>query len=256
MSSLSGIQFGAGIILATPVGGQLPVDPTPLEVGIIQDISLTVSGDIKELYGQFQWSVDSAIGKRGIKGTFNFAQLSNAFLNQCFFADAVVPGILETAYRESHNIPASTPFTITIAPPGSGTFVADQGVTSQINGFALINIGTGTPATGEYIVDAATGIYTFAAADEGQPVWISYTYSATTTGTTLAVSNHVMGYGPILNIWLPFLYQGNKMAFNIPNCRLGKIDIKTKLDDYTMMSTDFSGFAGAGNNPLNCYNVD
>lgn len=256
MASLSGIQFGAGIILASPNGGQLAVDPTPQEVGIIQDISLTVSGDIKELYGQFQWSVDSAVGKRGIKGSFNFAQLSNNFLNQLFFADTVAPGIVEVAYREPHSIPASTPYTITIAPPGSGTFVQDFGVTSQITGFALTNIGTGTPTTGQYIVDASTGVYTFAAADEGVSVWISYTYLVVSTGTTLTVANHPMGWGPVVQLLIPFLYQGNKYTFNLPNVRLGKIDIKTKIDDYTMISTDFSGFAGAGNNPLSVYMVD
>jgi len=255
MPTLSGIQFGSGVIFATPVAGNIAVDPTPQEVGIIQDISLTISGDIKELYGQFQWSVDSAVGKRSIKGTFNFAQITNEFLNQLFFSDTIAPGIVETAYREPHTVPATTPFTVTIAPAGGGTYVADLGVISQSTGLALVNIGTGTPSTGQYTVDLATGVYTFATADASDAIWISYTYTATTTGTTLTVANHPMGWGPVLSMTIPFFYQGNKFAFNLPQVRLGKIDMKTKLDDYAMMSTDFSAFAGAGNNPLNVYNV-
>lgn len=254
MPPVPGIQFGAGIIFATPVAGDLPVDPTPQEVGIIQDISMTLSGDIKELYGQFQWPVDSAVGKRSIKGTFNFAQITNTFLNQLFFAETVVPGLIETAYREAHNIPAATAFTVTVDE--ATDFVDDLGVINQNTGLPFTDIGTGTPATGQYTFAPLTGIYTFAAADASVPITISYTYTSTTTGTTLTVGNRVMGFGPILNLTIPFLYQGNKFAFNLPNVRLGKIDIKSKLDDYTMMSTDFSAFAGAGNNPLNCYNVD
>lgn len=254
MASLSGIQFGSGVIFATPVAGELPVDPTPQEVGIIQDVSMTFSGDIKELFGQKQWAVDSAVGKRSIKGTFNFAQITNNFLNQLFFADTVVNGIIETAYREAHNIPAATAFTVTVDE--ATDYVQDLGVTDLTTGFALTDIGTGTPATGQYTVNTATGVYTFAAADASKPIAISYSYTAITTGTTLVAGNHPMGYGPIIAMTVPFLYQGNKMAFNFPNVRLGKIDIKTKLDDYTMMSTDFSCFAGAGDNPFNAYNVD
>lgn len=252
MSALPGIQFGAGILFATPVGGQLPVDPTPQEVGIIQDISFTISGDIKELFGQFQFPVDSAVGKRTIKGTFNFAQLTNQFIYQAYLGGTatLAPGIIEPIYREPHTVPA-TPYMVTVT--GSANWVADLGVINQVTGLPLINIGTGSPATGQYVV--AAGVYTFAAADTTIPVTISYTQTAVSTGTTLTSGNAVMGSGPILSVTVPFLYQGNKMTFNFPNVRLGKIDVKTKLDDYLMMSSDFSAFAGAANNPFNSYNV-
>lgn len=255
MSVYPGIQFGAGILFATPVSGQLATNPTPQEVGVIQDISFTISGDIKELFGQFQWPVDSAVGKRTIKGTFNFASITNSFLNQAFFADTVVAGIIETAYREPHTIPAvSGPYTITLVPPGSGTFVADLGVFNLSTGLEFTLVASG-PVAGQYSVNTSTGVYTFAAADASSAISISYTYTAVAVGTTLTAANHVMGWGPILNVTIPFLYQGAKFAFNFPNVRLGKIDIKSKLDDYTMMSSEFSAFAGAAGNPFNSYNV-
>lgn len=253
-AAVPGIQFGSGVLFATPASGQLAVDPTPQEVGIIQDISFTISGDIKELFGQFQWPVDSAVGKRSIKGTFNFAQLTNEFLNQCYFAGTIVPGIIEVAYREPHVVPA-TPFQVVLTPPGSGVFVADQGVFNLNTGLPLTAIPSGTPATGQYVVTASSGTYLFAAADTALPISISYSYTATGTGTTLTVANNPMGQGPVLSVVIPFYYQGSKMTFNFPNVRLGKIDVKTKLDDYCMMSSDFSAFAGAANNPFNSYNV-
>lgn len=253
MPVLPGIQFGSGIIFATPVAGDLAVDPTPQEVGIIQDVSLTLSGDIKELYGQFQWPVDSAIGKRSIKGTFNFAQMTNSFFNQLFFADTVAAGVIQTAYREAHSIPATTTYTVTVA--NAADFVADQGVINQNTGLAMVDIGSGSPTEGQYTFVQATGIYTFSSADASVPITISYTYSNTTLGTTLTVGNHVMGWGPVVSLTIPLMYQGTVNSINLPNVRLGKIDFKTKLDDYLMLSTDFSAFAGAGNNPLNLYNV-
>lgn len=251
MSALPGIQFGAGILFATPVAGQIAVDPTPQEAGVIQDISFTISGDIKELFGQFQFPVDSAVGKRTIKGTFNFAELTNVFMNQCYFGGLVTAGIVETVYREPHPIPG-TPFHVTATGPN---YLADLGAINQVTGLPFLNIGSGTPTTGQYTVDVSTGIYTFAAADTGIPVSISYTVTASTTGTTLVAGNQPMGSGPILSVVVPFLYQGNKMSFNFPNVRLGKIDVKTKLDDYAMYSSDFSAFAGAAQNPFNSYNV-
>lgn len=253
MSQLAGLQFGSGDAFATPTGGNLPLDPTPQHIGVIQDAKVTFSGDIKSLFGQQQWAVDSAVGKRSIKGTINFAQLSNQFLNQLFFADSIASGIVQTTAfpGEAHAIPASTPYTVIIAPPSSGTFVADQGVVDATTGKTYVLIPTGTPTTGQYTV--ASGTYTFAAADAGKAILINYTYTATTTGTTLTVSNHLMGYGPIVSLNLVFPYDGIGIGMSLPNVRLGKIDFGTKIDDYAMLSTDFEAFAGATNVPATFY---
>lgn len=247
---LPGIQFGAGIIFATPSAGNLPTNPTPQQVGVIQDLSIDISGDIKSLFGQYQWPVDSAIGKREIKGSFNFAQITNFGLNQLFFADTIAPGVISTAYQEGHAIPG-TPFMVTTAH--AANWVADMGVIDLTTGLEMTLLPTGTPATGQYTVTA--GVYLFAAADTGKAVVISYTWTNATVGTTLTTANHVMGFGPVVNMTVPLLYQGGNFAFNFPNARLGKISLKTKLDDYMMISVDFAAFAGAGGNPVNIYNL-
>ena len=260
MPSLAGLQFGSGLVIATPTSGNLALDPTPQEVGVIQDVKLTVGADIKSLFGQFQFPVDSAIGKRSIKGSFNFAQISNAFFNQAFFGDSVTAGTVDRSYREPHTIPA-TPFSVTVNnASGSGmAFLSDLGVINATTGVPLTAIPTGTPATGQYTVNATTGVYTFAAADTGNQITISYSFTNSAVGTTLTTGNHTMGYGPVVALDVVFPYEGlNGIAgagFKLPNVRLGKIDMSTKIDDYLMISTDFEGFAGAGNNPLNFYNA-
>ena len=256
MAPLPGIQFGSGVLFATPTSGQLsstPALPQPQEVGIIQNIKLTISGDIKELFGQNQWAVDSAVGKRSIKGSFEFAQMDNEFFNQCFFSDVISTGIISVAYREAHAIP-TTPYTVTIVPPNTGVFVSDLGVVDLTTGLPMTKV-TSASAANQYSVNTSTGVYTFDAADTDLSIAISYTYSQSTVGTTLTVANHTMGFGPVLSMTIPLLYQGAENTINLPNVRLGKIDLATKLDDYSMLTTDFSAFAGAGGNPMNWYNA-
>ena len=257
MAPLPGIQFGSGVLFATPTAGQLaavsPALPQPQEVGIMQNIKMTISGDIKELFGQNQWAIDSAVGKRSIKGSFEFAQMSNEFFNECFFSDVITTGIVSVAYREAHSIPV-TPFTVIIVPPGSGVFVSDLGVVDLTTGLPMTKVATASGAN-QYAVNTTTGVYTFDAADTDLSVAISYTYSQSAVGTTLTVANHTMGFGPILSMSIPLLYQGTKNTISLPNVRLGKIDLATKLDDYSMLTTDFSAFAGAGGNPMNWYNA-
>jgi hypothetical protein len=247
MSQLNGLQFGSGLLYATPVSGNLAANPTPLSVGVIQNVKFTLGAELKTLFGQNQWPVDSAVGKRTIKGSFEFAQMSNIFLSQLFFADAVSTGVIQTAVNEVGSIPA-TPFTITVA--NSTHFVADLGVTDALTGAPLQPVPA-TPTTGQYTV--AAGAYVFAAADTGKAVNISYTWTNTTSGTTMVAGNHAMGFGPILALDVVFPYEGGGRGFLFPNVRLGKIDLTTKLDDYTMLTSDFEAFAGNAGSPFSSY---
>jgi|SRR6185437_9572697 len=260
MSILQGLQFGSGILLASPqsTSGNPAPNPTPLTVGVIQNCKVSFGAEIKTLFGQNQWSVDSAVGKRTIKGSFEFAQMSNILLSQLFTGDSVAAGIVEVAGNgngEAHTVPATGPYTILIAPPSSGTFLGDKGVTFTATGVPLEKHAT--PATGQYSVDETTGTYTFAAADTGLAITISYSYTIAATGTTLTAANHPMGYGPVLGLNVVFPYEAgggnNAIGFYFPNVRLGKIDLTTKLDDYTMMTTDFEAFAGAGGVPFQSF---
>jgi hypothetical protein len=71
---------------------------------------------------------------------------------------------------EKQTIPA-TPFQVTVNAP-QGPFAADVGVTRA--GVAMVKVASG-PITGQYSIDA-TGKYTFAAADTGAAVLISYSF--------------------------------------------------------------------------------
>ena len=45
-------EFGSGTLWGFPVGGNTATNPTPMKFGTLQDVSLDISGDVKQLYGQ------------------------------------------------------------------------------------------------------------------------------------------------------------------------------------------------------------
>lgn len=254
-----GLEFGSGGIFLSPqtTSGNPAANPTPLQVGVVQNAKMTIGAEIKSLFGQFQWPVDSAIGKRSIKGSFEFAQLSNALMSQNFFSDPVTAGTLDTTLQpgELHAVPASTgPYTITVT--NAVNPIIDLGVTYQASGISLENVGSGSlTAAGQYKVDLATGVYTFDAADALAEVYINYQWPVSGSGTTLQALTHPMGWGPVVGLFLAFTYEGGGIGFYLPNVRLGKIDLATKIDDYAMYTTDFEAFAGAAGSPFTSYQL-
>jgi hypothetical protein len=259
-SQLQSLGFGSGIVYAYPVGGQLGTDPTPVEVGTVQNVKLTISADIKELFGLNQFPVDSAIGKRTIKGTVEYGQISGAMINNLIFGSGgtVTTGSTPTSYREAWTIPAATPYTVTVT--NGATFVADGGVIYTATGQPLLNVGSGSLAgAGQYKVNESTGLYTFDVADEGNKVLITYSYTMAEDNQTFTVVNTPMGSGPILALQLPMPYESPSLGqldrgIFLPNVRFGKLDWATKLDDYTMYNSDFSAFVNpATNSPISFY---
>ena len=254
---LSGLMFGSGVALAAPQtgSGNPAPNPTPLGIGVLQNIKMTLGADIKSLYGIDQWAVDTAIGKRTIKGSFEFAQISNLLMSQLFFGDANEAGsVATTTYPgEAHTVPASSVYAVTVTNDAL-TPLVDYGVTYQNTGVALENVGSASlTAAGQYKVDLSTGVYTFYSADASAAVYINYSWTPASGGNTLTVQAHPMGYGPIISLNLVFPYEGGGLGFYLPNVRLGKIDAATKLEDYTMYTTDYEGFAGPNGVPFISY---
>jgi hypothetical protein len=232
--------FGSGLLYTTrtDITGQ-----GPIRFGAFQDLQLDFAGEIKELYGQNQFALDVARGKVKIEAKAKLAQISAPIMNAIFFGGAITAGQILSTYQEAAAIPAVTPFTHIVT--NAVTFVQDLGVHDATTGNALTLATGGTPTTGQYTVDATTGTYTFAAADEGKALLIDYTYSAT-TGFTMASGNPLMGNTPKFSAAFTQVYNGNTMTITMPNCVGSKYSLPTKIDDYVMEEFDFQAFAGVG----------
>lgn len=235
-------NFGCGYLFGVPNAQNLATNPTPVYFGTVQDISVEIGATIKELRGNLQFPDDTAISDKKLSGKVSFGRLETQIFNQLFFADSYTSGTNQVSPFEAHTIPA-TPYQVTIAPPGSGTFYEDLGVRYSATGTVLVKVAS-SPTTGQYSVNSSTGVYTFASADTGLGVQISYVYTST-SGNTLTVNNQLQGYGPQFEMWLDEPYAGQGNGIHIYACKAGKLNAPRKRDDYTIIEMDFEAFAAA-----------
>lgn len=239
--------FGSGACWGTPLtdySGAAIANPTPLLLGTLQDVSVDFSGDVKELYGQNQFAEVVARGKMKITGKAKFARWNGAIMNSLFFGQTMTSSIVGDVYDATGATIPSTPFTITPTVPSSGTWARDLGVRNS-TGNPMTRVAS-APTTGQYSV--AAGVYTFAAADTGQTVFISYNYTGTSTvAKTSIVSNVAMGAAPTFRCDLMNGLNGNQLNLSLYACVPTKLSMATKLDDFNIGEIDFSAFANSAN---------
>lgn len=244
--------FGAGTIWATPLAdafGNTVANGTPVQLAVCQEISMDESFDTKKLYGQNQFPVDVGRGKGSVGVKAKFAQVNALTVSSLFFGQTLVNASLDS-YRfdvTGATIPL-TPFQITPTVPNSGTWAGDCGVRDS-NGRPMTKVAS-APATGQYSV--AAGVYTFAAADTGKLVFISFRYTATsvTTAGRMTVLNVPMGAAPVLQLDVFFSKNGKDFATRYPQAIASKLSLQSKLDDYMVPELDFDCFADAAGNVL------
>lgn len=237
------VGFGAGILWGTPLtdaNGAAVANPTPVPFGALQDVSIDFQADIKTLFGSNAYPLIAARGKSKISGKAKAAQINGALLNGIYFGYVTTAGIVgDVADTTGATIP-TTPFQITPTPPSSGTWSVDLGV-KNANAVPMKRVAS-APATGQYSV--AAGVYTFAAADAGLVVYVSYQYTAASTSAQkIAISNVVMGAAPTFRCDLSVPYGGKILTMVLLNCVANKLSFATKLDDFTIPEFDFEAFA-------------
>lgn len=217
---------------------------TPVKFGALQDVSIEFNFALKELYGQFQFPVAVGRGTAKIQGKAKFAQINGLAFNSLFFGQSQSTGQLLTAFNEAQSVPASTPFAVTVA--NAASFGADLGVSYAATGLPLAKVASG-PSQGQYAA-AANGVYTFAAADAGAAILVSYTYTLAGSGNTAVIANQLLGAAPSFQAVFTESFQGKQVTLQLNQCVAQKLSLATKLDDFTIPEFDFSAFADAAGN--------
>ena len=241
------LAFGAGALWGnrTDVTGS---GIGPDQFGILQDVTIDWDWTTRELWGQFQFPVDIARGQGKITGKAKFARIFGAIYGDLFFGQTPATGQLTVSENEAAVVPAGSPYTVTVA--NAATFVDDLGVfyasgTNAGNRFTRVT----TPSmAGQYSVNKASGIYTFAAADAGASLLLSYLYN-NGSGKKLVLTNQLMGYTPTFTatFYTTKTTQGVPagLALVLNACTATKLSLPTKTDDYEIQEFDFSAFADA-----------
>jgi hypothetical protein len=248
--------FGAGIIWATPLQdafGNAIANGTPVQLAVSQEVSMDESFETKLLYGQNQFPVDAGRGKGKVGVKVKFGQVNGLAVSSLFFGQTLATGRTTYNFDVTGSVIPTTPFQITPTVPGSGVWAADMGVRNA-NGRPMTKVASG-PATGQYSV--AAGVYTFAAADTGLQVFISYAYTNTNVqapnSTQLNVKNIPMGNAPVVQLDIFFTKNGKNFGTRYPQAISSKMAWQSKLDDYMVPEMDFDCFADAAGNVLYRY---
>jgi len=245
------LAFGAGALWGnrTDVTGS---GIGPDQFGILQDVQIDWDWQTKELWGQFQFPVDIARGQGKISGKAKFARIFGAIYGDLFFGQMPATGQLTVSENEAATVPATTPYTVTVG--NAASYVDDLGVfyatgASAGNRFTRV---TTPSAAGQYSVNLATGIYTFAAADANASLLISYLYNVPSSGKKLVLTNQFMGYTPTFKATFyttkttQSMPAGMTLVLNA--CTALKLSMPTTTDGYTIEEFDFSAFADAAGN--------
>jgi len=237
-------QFGSGVLLGfrTDIA-----NGTPLNFGMVQEVTLDQSFTSKELYGQNSFALAVARGTAKFTGKAKLARISGLVFSSIFYGQGIATGRKATIYGEADSVPGSSTYTITVAQ--SATFDTDYGVVYAATGLPFTKVASG-PATGQYSVSA--GVYTFAAGDASANVLISYTYTVSGSGEKLVVANPLLGAQPTFQCRLfgKDPTNGNECSVTLYQCVATKLSFGTKLEDFVIPELDFSVQQNAAGNVM------
>lgn len=235
--------FGPGSLYVTRTDVSYP---TPINIGYSQEFSLDESGESKELFGQNQYPLVVARGTIKVTGKAKAAEISSIALNNAFFAeDSFDSGQILLAAAEAQTVPAPAgPYTVTVTH--AADFNSDLGVLTASTGLPLRKV-SGAPATGQYSVVVATGVYTFNVAQASVPMLITYSYDSA-GGQILTVTNKLIGTTPTFQLDYSTTLNSKPYYLRLFQCVSSKLTQSFKLTDFMMPEIDFAVFANSAGN--------
>lgn len=241
--------FGSGTAFATPFGASSAGNPSPLQLGTLQESQIDISNSQKELMGknQFPVAIARTAGKIDVK--FKFANFYGKIVNDLFFGGTVVAGE-EIGVPDFLGTVAS--HAVTITPPGGGTYARNLGVRDGTSGKQMQVVAAASEVAGiSYSISGA--VYTFATG-QSVTVFISYTYTVA-TGVKATVTNLPMGTQPALDVTVMNSQYvsadgSQNCLFRFPNCISSKFGFPFKNEDFTITEFDCHALQDASGNVM------
>ena len=229
--------LGPGILMMTRTDIS---NPTPINVGYAQELTLDLAATNKELFGQNKFPL--VVGQTTIKATgkIKAAEVNGLAWSTLFYGTNLTPGAGLSWYVDEPHTPSTTTQVVTNAAGG----ITDLGVRYASTGVPLQRVAAGAEAQGKYSVNTSTGTYTFTATDQ---VALLFTYTnVNTSGSTLAIINTIIGATPTFSMdYYTSLSQPTPqpMAIRLYSCVGAKHTMAFKLEDFMLPEFDFSFFA-------------
>ena len=228
-------SFGSGVLIGTRTD---IANATPVNFGLVQEVTIDEAATVKELYGQFQHPIAIARGTIKTTGKAKVARISGLAFASLFYGAQPQAGQLATAFAEAGAVPAASPYAVT--PANVAGFADDAGVIYAATGLPLVKVAA-SPSAGQYVL--AAGVYTFAAADAGRALLLNYTYAVAASGQKFVVTNQLTGTTPTFQAQFFTTFQGQAVSLKLNACTASKLSMQTKLEDFVIPEFDFSCFA-------------
>lgn len=244
--------FGAGVLIGTPTqdaqGNAIAASArSPVQFGILQEVTVDEEWEEKSLYGANQFPVDVGRGKGKVMLKAKAAQINAELYNAFIYGQTLATGYAAIANDLTGTaVPGTagaTGGTVTVVPPSTGVFSTDLGVTDA-NGIPYTRVAS-SPTAGQYSVNA-TGTYTFSNLTNGSTVFINYAYtnaSLPAAAKSIQVVNLPMGYAPFFQVDLMAKKNGNTHYLRYPNVMASKLSRTFKNDDFTIPDFEMTAFA-------------
>ena len=226
--------FGVGMLAIKDSSLAIPI---PVNAGILSEVSLDTSRDVKELVGENMCAEDLGLGKLKISGKAKTGQFKTAIIAAVLAGSTVADGQTVGAKNEKHTIPSATAYTVDAS--NKATFVENLGVYDYTAGKWLDPVSA-TPASGQYSV--SSGVYTFAEEDKSHSVGLFYSYTVT-AGATVTLENQLMGAATKFELTLFNNYDGKKMGYKLFATVFPKLSFAGKNEDFTLTDLEFQACA-------------
>ena len=206
------------------------------------------SQKLEKLLGQNKLPDDIAPGEMEFKGKANFAEIEVDIFNSLFFADIITAGVKNFVNGEATGAVTGNNYSVTNAGNNSKPNVM-LSVRYATTGVQLQQVSAGNEATGSFSFNSSNGKIVFGGNDAGNNVTflVDYTYT-TATGKTLTVTNHLMGYGPVFEIYLSQPYQSVGNGIHLFSCRCAKMSMPMTRNAHMFSDFEFEAFANSAGN--------
>lgn len=238
------IVFGTGKIISIPT----VTNPTPVQLGEVIDLSIDINSPLKTLVGSKQYPIAAARGPASIALKAKMANFYGPVIRDLLFGATKVDSERKVE-TQAAAIPASPgPYTVTVT--NSANFIEDLGVVNASTGSAFTRVAS-APATGQYSVSA--GVYTFASADAGGSIIISYSWLDAAGGSQFTVANQLMGYQPVFAVSISGVDptdNAKKWEIRFNKVVAAKFSFALSNEDFAKPDMEMQAFADSAGNIL------
>lgn len=130
------LTFGSGEVFAqmiTDAYGNRVQNATPVRIMGLQEMSVDLSAELKEFYGQNRYPLAVAQGKVKVSGKMKGALINGLTLNTLFFGTEYATGTMKALWAETTGkvLDGDNYSYLQAAAPGGGKFAEDAGVMGQ-----------------------------------------------------------------------------------------------------------------------------